>query len=90
MKHAGVVEYKEFIPEFNAVVMEFVELGTVNAYLQMCREPIGNFGCRLIFEDWGLRLKWCLQLATTVAFIHRNGIVHRDIRCVNILVTDIV
>ena len=41
MKHKGVVEYKEFIPKLNAVVMEFVELGTLNDYLKEVEEPVG-------------------------------------------------
>ena len=32
-------------------------------------------------------MKWCMQLTNGISYLHKNRIIHRDLRCVNILVT---
>lgn len=76
-----------FIKEIPAIVMEFAEYGNLNDYLMKQSQPI----------DWFLRMKWTTQLSDSLGmkrinkinnlvYLHRHQIIHRDIRCVNILV----
>ena len=58
--------------------MEFAEYGTLNNFLIQRNEPI----------DWIIRMKWSIQLTNAIIYLHQSGIIHRDIRCVNILVTN--
>ncbi|NXA59218.1 PDK1L kinase, partial [Mohoua ochrocephala] len=55
-------------------VMEFCEGGTMNEYL-LARRP-----------DARLNRSFMRQLSSAVAFLHRNRIVHRDLKADNILV----
>ncbi|NXB08753.1 PDK1L kinase, partial [Cnemophilus loriae] len=55
-------------------VMEFCEGGTMNEYL-LARSPDARLNCSFM-----------RQLSSAVAFLHRNRIVHRDLKADNILV----
>ena len=50
---------------------------TLNNFLLQRNQPI----------EWPIRMKWCMQLTNALLYLHQSGIVHRDIRCVNILLT---
>ena len=57
--------------------MEFAERGNLNDLLKCQLSPVG----------WTTRMKWCMQLTDGLIYLHKNKIIHRDLRCVNILVT---
>jgi len=58
--------------------MEYAPNGTINDYLIKSTVSIG----------WDLRLIWTLQLLNAISYLHKTGCVHRDIRCVNILLDE--
>lgn len=60
-----------------AITMEYASLGTLESYLKHQTNPI----------DWILKMKWSMQLSNILMYLHHRGIVHRDVRCVNILVS---
>ena len=33
-------------------------------------------------------LRWCINVAEGLAYLHSQGIIHRDIKCENIFLTD--
>jgi hypothetical protein len=41
----GIIEYKEFIPDINALIIEFAEKGNLNDYLKELKEPLGKILC---------------------------------------------
>jgi len=87
MKHPGVIELKLFLSDINVVIMEYANQGSVFHYLYNRDTLIGwNRQSLLIPTDWDLRLKWTIQLANAICFIHSHNVVHRDLRCVNLLV----
>src|SRR5690349_20845578 len=57
--------------------MEFAERGNLNNLLKCQQLPVG----------WITRMKWCMQITNGLFYLHKNNIIHRDLRCVNILVT---
>ena len=57
--------------------MEFAENGNLNSLLEKQTEPI----------EWLLRMKWSVQISNALTYIHQSHVVHRDLRCVNILIT---
>ncbi len=54
------------------------ERGNLSNLLKQQKEPI----------DWILRIKWAMQLSNVLVHLHNQGLIHRDVRCVNILVTE--
>jgi serine/threonine protein kinase len=74
MKHENVIKHLKFLDK--AIVMEFAEYGDLKNFLIQQIQPI----------KWLLRIKWSMQLTNALVYLHKNGIVHRDLRCVNILV----
>jgi hypothetical protein len=76
--HVHIIKYRKFIFEESAIVMDYASGGNLYDYLKAQTSPI----------DWRLRMKWAKQIGETVKFLHEKGIIHRDLRCVNILLTD--
>ena len=75
---------------FQPLVLEFVPY-TLTAWLEMARrvEADGYVvgGARRMHPDTEHIRCLCRQLAEAVAFLHRCGVVHRDLKAENILVT---
>lgn len=77
VKHEGVIEQIAFIQEIPAIVMELAEGGNLNDFLKSRRSPI----------DWITRMKWSIQLSNALEYLHNVNLIHRDLRCVNILLS---
>jgi len=58
--------------------MDYAAGGNLYEYLKKAKEPV----------DWRIRSKWAKQIAETLKFLHEKGVIHRDLRCVNILLTE--
>jgi serine/threonine protein kinase len=73
-----VYGYSEHANEF-LIIMEFVDGGSL-------RNLLDN---KIKFANMTFQDKWALmrQAAESVAFLHERGIVHRDIKSLNFLVT---
>eukprot|EP01118_Nematostelium_gracile_P007251 TRINITY_DN2347_c1_g2_i2.p1 TRINITY_DN2347_c1_g2~~TRINITY_DN2347_c1_g2_i2.p1 ORF type:complete len:733 (-),score=159.84 TRINITY_DN2347_c1_g2_i2:80-2278(-) len=76
-KHDRIVSYLMFVGEVPAIVMAMAEGGSIADVLKSRDKPIG----------WGLRMKWAMQLAEGLVAMHAAGIIHRDLRASNILLT---
>jgi serine/threonine protein kinase len=73
--YTHIIKYRKFVFEESALVMDFAPNGNLYDFLKSRKEPI----------DWQTRMKWAKQIADTIKFLHDKGIIHRDIRCVNLL-----
>lgn len=76
---AQVVHVENAFPEKDNffIVMELMTGGSLEHYLRDHPHP-----------DFGLTLVWALALCEALAEVHAKGIVHRDIKPQNILLTD--
>ncbi|XP_062083187.1 serine/threonine-protein kinase-like protein At5g23170 [Humulus lupulus] len=63
------------VQNFRVMVMEFMPNGSLHDLLHLVKTP----------PSWPKRLQIVLQIATAVSFLHRSGIVHRDIKSENVL-----
>jgi serine/threonine protein kinase len=59
-----------------ALVMEFLPRGSLFRALQ------NTAGVAL---PWPLRLRMCASLASGVAYLHHHGVIHRDLKSLNVL-----
>ena len=76
-KHPHIIEHKRSIvlEDKTCLVMEYCSGGNLNDYrLNNCREP-------------GRDLRFMREIASAVAFLHRTGIIHYDLKPDNILLT---
>lgn len=78
VSHANVIKYRKFVFEESAIVMDYAAKGNLYDYLKQQKEPI----------DWRLRMRWAKQVAETLKFLHEKGVIHRDLRAANLLLTD--
>ena len=78
IKHENVIQQWKFIPEIPAIVMELASNGDLNSFLKNINEPI----------QWSLCMKWLTQITNALVYLHKSGIIHRDLRCSNILLNE--
>ena len=73
-----VVEVRDAFPEGTdfLIVMELMPAGSLDQYLREHPHP-----------DFGLAVSWALALCDALAEVHALGVVHRDIKPQNILLT---
>ncbi|MDY7080772.1 MAG: serine/threonine-protein kinase, partial [Chloroflexota bacterium] len=74
-----VVEVRDAFPEGDRffIVMELMTGGSLERYLRDHPHP-----------DFGLTLAWALDLCAALEQVHALGVVHRDIKPQNVLLTD--
>eukprot|EP01119_Soliformovum_irregulare_P007838 TRINITY_DN2036_c0_g1_i2.p1 TRINITY_DN2036_c0_g1~~TRINITY_DN2036_c0_g1_i2.p1 ORF type:complete len:737 (-),score=215.94 TRINITY_DN2036_c0_g1_i2:67-2277(-) len=75
-------------------VVQFMGLAKVGKEIFLVTEfvPHGDVTTALINYkrefNWKTLVKWCLETAQAMAFIHAKGIIHRDLKCSNLLIAD--
>lgn len=88
LKYTHIVNYIEAVdnPEsdYLDIVMEYVEGGSLHGIVQSIRKSKPK-GAR-VFEE-GVVADHIRQVALGLRYLHRQGVVHRDIKGANILVT---
>jgi tRNA A-37 threonylcarbamoyl transferase component Bud32 len=67
-----------------ALVMEYIEFGSLGNLLHPLLPD-----SQQIELSWQLRLKFALDATRAMAFLHRNGVLHRDIKSDNFLVASV-
>ncbi len=77
LKIQGVVELVGFDLENYAIAMELMEGGDLYKMLHQIKLPITS-------EQ---KLHWAVQLASAVANLHSNGLIHTDLKSLNILLS---
>ncbi len=80
LRHTNIVQVFDFDVDHNLyyMVMEYIRGGTLSDYIR-ARGPLPA-------EE---ALQITIQLADALAYAHRAGVIHRDIKPVNILFTDL-
>jgi len=78
LKHPNIISFYGIVLENNKVgiVMELCELGSLSKYL------IKNRG-KIVFRE---KMKLLLNIARGMAYLHAKGIIHRDLKCDNVLI----
>lgn len=83
MRHPGVVGYRGYYNGDDRYVM-FTDLMRTSIYDEYLAD-----GKQIDEVPFNVRLRWCLQLARTIEWMHSVGYVHRDINPKNILLSDV-
>ena len=80
MNSSNILEYVESFEDDKSyyIVMKYMPAGDLYSYIQRIDEPLN--------EDHAKRI--IRQVAKGVQALHSRLIIHRDIKCENILVTD--
>lgn len=88
LKDKYIVNYIEAVDDPNNecldIVMEYVEGGSLHGIIQLIRRSL-NKGER-VFEE-AVVADYVRQVVLGLRYLHRQGVVHRDIKGANILVT---
>eukprot|EP01118_Nematostelium_gracile_P019615 TRINITY_DN9154_c0_g1_i1.p1 TRINITY_DN9154_c0_g1~~TRINITY_DN9154_c0_g1_i1.p1 ORF type:complete len:745 (-),score=201.82 TRINITY_DN9154_c0_g1_i1:74-2308(-) len=76
-KHHFLLGHEKYVPEIPAIILEMADGGSIEDCLKSRDTPIG----------WGLRMKWAVQISEGLVALHNAGLIHRDLRIPNILLT---
>lgn len=88
LKHIHIVNYIEAVDDPDSdyldIVMEYVEGGSLHGIVQLLRKSLdkGN----KVFEE-NVVADYVRQVVLGLRYLHQQGVVHRDIKGANILVT---
>lgn len=82
LRHPHIVSYKEsyFDKSLMIIIMEYCEGGDLTNYIRQRKEQNKYFSERIV-------LNWFVQTVLAVDYIHKNKILHRDIKPNNIFLT---
>ena len=82
LKHANIVTYHEsFLEEgYLIIIMEYCEEGDIFYHIQQQKKQNQYFPEKVV-------LNWFLQAVMAVEYIHRNQVLHRDLKTSNIFLT---
>jgi len=78
LRHPNVVQLMGICTEPLCVVMEFLSRGSLYAVLQDTLTELA----------WSLRLRFALDTSRGMQYLHQCGIVHRDLKSLNVFVDD--
>ncbi len=84
IRHDNVVRFIDYSRTFHILVMEHIDGITLAQCLKQWYDPSKPGG--LVRMPWQHTKKWVMELASGMAHVHQNGIVHRDLKTENILI----
>lgn len=76
LDHKNIVHLIGYILEKNQIIMEFMNLGNLSHYLA-CDVDL----------TWHSLIKLSIDITNGLSFLHQSRIIHRDLKCENILLT---
>ncbi|XP_049848776.1 uncharacterized protein LOC126316725 [Schistocerca gregaria] len=76
LRHANIVELRNFCTNPLCIIFDFYDLGSLNQYLVEKKKVF----------TWSERLRIALDIAEGLAYLHRQDMIHRDLRSHNILI----
>ncbi len=82
LRHPNIVQmYGVTSHQPYGMVMEFMENGSLDHYLQ--KNPPQNV-------SWTLKYKIASAVSKALLFLHKNGIIHRDLKSLNVLLNEVL
>ena len=82
LTHPGIVNFRGYYEGENQMIM-FMDLMRSSIYEEFLAD-----GKQIEEAPLNVRIRWSLQLALTIDFLHSQGLVHRDINPKNVLLSD--
>ncbi len=76
LQHANIITFLGNMTEpFRCIVTELMEMGDLQAYIRKSRLPFASL------------LSIAIQIAEGMSYVHRTGLIHRDLKCGNVMLT---